>query len=146
MTKRLLAVCGLVALMVVGLASAANAAGGSSAPRPVAAGPSASLNWDCPAGDFCAWTGTDGNGSRCNWANADADWQVAPVVCSWAGSSPVRSFLNNGRSTRFTGVALYFGSGFNQFYFCAPQLTGTRWVIPGGGAFLRSHQWITSAC
>lgn len=102
-----------------------------------AAAPAAA--WDCNVGDFCAWTGPDGTGSRCSWTNADPDWRSGAVQCSWAGSSRVQSYRNRGTSTSFRGVKLYQGANYTNLVYCVPQ--GTSWNVLDGGTFLRSHQW-----
>lgn len=68
-------------------------AGAAAGPKPVEFVPAdVSVNaWECPVGDFCAWTGLNGTGARCNWANADSDWQSGSIRCSWAGTSQVQS-------------------------------------------------------
>ncbi|MFI9386013.1 peptidase inhibitor family I36 protein [Kutzneria sp. NPDC052558] len=97
------------------------------------------LAWECSAGDFCAWTGLNGTGSRCAWSVADPDWQSGSIRCSWSGTSRVQSYFNNGTSTSFRGVKLYAGANYTSLLYCAPQ--GTAWNVSGGGSFLRSHQW-----
>ncbi|MBP2327817.1 hypothetical protein JOF56_008202 [Kibdelosporangium banguiense] len=95
--------------------------------------------WECSVGDFCAWTGLDGTGSRCAWTNADSDWLGGSVRCSWAGTSRVQSYWNRGTNTSFRGVKLYLSVNHNDLAYCAPQ--GTSWNVLDGGTFLRSHQW-----
>lgn len=150
-TKRAIVVLGAMVLMLTGVfASGAQAAG----PQPVGvphAVPATSVispmaNWDCPSGNICVWTGSDGNGSRCNWSDADSDWQSGSIVCSWSGSTKVQSVFNNGTSSSFTGVQVYRNANFGSPFFCAPQGDHTRWIITNGGVLLRSHQWIRSAC
>lgn len=97
--------------------------------------------WECAAGDFCAWTGRNGTGSRCAWTNADPDWRSGSVQCSWSGTQRVQSYWNRGTSTSFRGVKLYLSANFGSLAYCVPQ--GTAWNVEDGGTFLRSHQWGT---
>jgi Peptidase inhibitor family I36 len=53
------------------------------------------VNYSCPAGNVCFYTGFDGSGSRCRWGADDPDWQGGGVRCSWSGTTNVRSIWNN---------------------------------------------------
>lgn len=124
-------------VFVVGTAQASPAV---PAAQPVAVADSVgALAWECAVGDFCAWTGRDGTGSRCAWTNADNDWRVAPVICSWSGSQRVQSYWNRGTSTSFRGVKLYQSADYANLAYCVPQ--GGAYNIDSGGTFLRSHRW-----
>ena len=101
--------------------------------------------WECALGDFCAWTGLNGTGSRCSWTNADPDWLAGTIRCSWAGTSRVQSYRNNGTSSSFTGVEIYQNANYVTKFHCAPQ-GGSLWNVTEGGVFLRSHRWISSPC
>jgi hypothetical protein len=103
--------------------------------------------WDCPAGDVCVYSGFDGTGSRCNWANQDSDWSAAPIVCSWAATTNVRSVYNRGQSTSYLGVLLYKtpNFNFNDIWSCIGQ--GKRFTFISGladGVRLASHRWTNS--
>jgi Peptidase inhibitor family I36 len=111
---------------------------------PAAAAPQ--IPWDCPVGDLCVWDGTGGYGRRCNWSGADPDWTTGTVTCSWASASHrIRSMLNRGRSTSFSGVCLY------QWEWYGPQGAGIQgwWLAQNGGIadngewIFRSHRWET---
>jgi hypothetical protein len=141
MVKRLMTVPFMALLLLAALgnvAGVANAAPHASSARPAIAA------WDCPTGDLCVWNQENGVGARCTWSNADPDWLSGSIRCSWAGTSPVRSFYNHGVSTSFSGVTLYLSPNYQNKYFCAPQ--GSTWNVPSPGVFLRSHKWTTGAC
>lgn len=148
--QRVATLLSLTAVLLAGAVGTAHAAtprpDAGGAPQPATAAAAAPLAWECPAGDLCVWENQNGTGRRCNWSNADDDWWNTPVVCSWADDTKVESFANNGTSSRYSGVALYRGANYTNFYFCAPQGTGLGWNVPNGGVFLRSHRWITGAC
>lgn len=138
---------GLTAMLLAGTVATAQAA--TPRPAPVAAAAEAAplAAWDCPAGNVCVWENRGGTGRRCHWSDADPDWWSGSIVCSWADDTKVESFRNNGRSTGYSGVALYQGANYaTPFWFCAPQLTGDLWDVTNGGVFLRSHRWITGSC
>lgn len=114
MRMRTVAVIGFVLLTLV-LGAGTSAAG----PKVPVAAPadvsSASVTaWECSVGDFCAWTGLNGTGSRCAWTNADPDWRSGTIQCSWSGSQPVQSYWNRGTSTSYRGVKLYQGAGYTS--------------------------------
>ncbi len=103
--------------------------------------------WDCPVGDLCVWSGYDGTGSRCNWANADNDWMNAPVTCSWSGYNKVKSIYNRGQSTSYLGVMLYENINYNSndIWGCIAQ--GKKMSFISGisdGVYLASHRWTNS--
>lgn len=135
-----------VALLSVSVLAAGGAGATESKPA-IAVEVGNSVNaWECNAGDLCVWEDTNGEGRRCTWTNADSDWTLDPVVCSWAATTPVESYWNRGQSTSFTGVELYRQSGWywQSKFHCAPQ--GTQWNVTNGGVLLRSHRWITGTC
>ncbi|MBP2324701.1 hypothetical protein JOF56_005086 [Kibdelosporangium banguiense] len=127
-------------VMVTGSAHAAM-------PKPVEFVPAdvSTMAWECASGNFCAWTGLDGKGSRCSWSDADPDWLSGTVRCSWAGSQKVQSYLNNGTSSRFTGVEIYLNPNYVTKFHCVLQ-GGQGWNVTEGGVFLRSHRWISAPC
>ncbi|TQS43028.1 peptidase inhibitor family I36 protein [Cryptosporangium phraense] len=96
----------------------------------------------CPSGSFCIWPVHDHSSGRCSWSNADADWQTAPVVCSWAATRPVQYLYNNGTSSSYAGVCIYIGANYSRPSSWASQ--GQYYGILGGGDFLRSHRWLSS--
>ncbi|WP_196279279.1 peptidase inhibitor family I36 protein [Catellatospora vulcania] len=125
-------------LLLTGTSAAANA---------TTARTTALAAWDCPVGDLCVWSGYDGTGSRCNWANADNDWMNAPVTCSWSGYNKVKSIYNRGQSTSFLGVMLYKNTNYpsNAIWDCIAQ--GSKMSFISGisdGVYLASHRWTNS--
>jgi peptidase inhibitor family I36 len=94
----------------------------------------------CPSSNMCAWPVSDGSRNRCSWVNRDADWQTAPVTCSWSSSSPVWAVYNNGTSTSYAGVCLYANANYTNW-----QIWVARGVSVGGlpGVRIRSHKWVT---
>ena len=138
-------------VLVISAASALTVAGPAAAEGPVlepaaiAKEEVSTQAWECSSGNFCVWENTNGTGRRCMWSDADPDWWGGNIVCSWADDTPVESFLNNGTSTRFTGVRVYQGADHNSPIFgCIPR--GKRLNITAGGVKLRSHQWVTYPC
>ena len=98
----------------------------------------------CATGDVCFWTGKNFSDSKCEWSNADNDWQVAPVVCSWSATTNVASVYNAGTSTSFTGVAYWTTANYSGNRIgCTPQGHGGNLA---GTYKLRSHKWIQTAC
>ncbi|MEU4643905.1 peptidase inhibitor family I36 protein [Micromonospora sp. NPDC023814] len=135
LTRRILAIfCALTVASILGLPGTANA----KAPAGDAAITAA---WDCPVGDICIWSGDNGTGSRCNWANADNDWRSGSIACSWSATSPVKSMWNRGTSSSYTVVALYHGADYSNLWGCLGQ-NGGNWT--GIGVYLRSHRWASS--
>ncbi|MFI6161154.1 peptidase inhibitor family I36 protein [Micromonospora sp. PTRAS2] len=102
---------------------------------------SASAAWDCPVGDLCVWSGSNGTGSRCSWSNADSDWWSGDIVCSWSKTTSMKSFWNRGTNTSYPGVHLYLGTDYNYEWFCAKR--GVQYNAEGG---MRSHRWETGSC
>ncbi|WP_431883069.1 peptidase inhibitor family I36 protein [Micromonospora gifhornensis] len=98
--------------------------------------------WDCPSGDLCIWTGTNGTGSRCAWSNADNDWRSGSIVCSWSSTQPYRSVWNRGTSSSYVAVWIYGGANYTGSYDCIAQ--GDRFGSSNGRA--RSHRWQASGC
>lgn len=135
----------VLAVVVVLLGGVTTSAGAAESPKVVPAPDAAVQAWECPVGHFCAWTGLDGTGSRCAWLDADKDWRSTPDVCSWSGSTRVQSYLNNGRSTSYTGATVYTGANYVGRFHCALQ-GGQGWNVTAGGVFLRSHRWTTGFC
>jgi hypothetical protein len=127
----------LLALVLGASTSVADPKGPVAVPADVSSASVAA--WECSSGDFCAWTGLNGTGSRCAWTNADPDWRGGAIQCSWSGSQRVQSYWNRGTSTSYRGVKLYQSANYTNLAYCAPQ--GTAWNIADGGTFLRSHQW-----
>ncbi len=132
----------VLAALVMGTGTAS-----ATQPKPVEIVPAEAsvMAWECASGDFCAWTGLNGTGSRCSWSDADPDWLSGNIRCSWAGTSRVQSYLNNGTSSRFTGVEIYLNPNYVTKFHCVLQ-HGQGWNVTEGGVFLRSHRWITGAC
>ncbi|MEV6764240.1 peptidase inhibitor family I36 protein [Streptomyces sp. NPDC051105] len=108
---------------------------------PSAASASTQAAWDCPSGDLCVWTGTAGTGSRCTWANADADWYNTPTVCSWADNQVVGSAKNSGTSSSYNWVILYTGANYTGTGYCIAQ-HGDTWA--NLNVKFRSHRWEAS--
>lgn len=137
---------GLLAVLAAFVMTTSSASATASKPVEfVPAGATSVLAWECSVGSFCAWTGLDGTGSRCSWSNADPDWLTGSVQCSWAGTTKVQSYLNNGTSPGFTGVEIYLNPNYVNKFHCVLQ-GGQGWDVTAGGVFLRSHRWITSTC
>lgn len=137
-SRRVAAILSGMILLLTGTATAAHA---TNAPTATLAA------WDCPVGDLCVWSGYDGTGSRCNWANADNDWMTAPVSCSWSGYNKVKSIYNRGQSTSFVGVMLYKNINYasNAIWGCIAQ--GSKMSFISGisdGVYLASHRWTNS--
>lgn len=95
---------------------------------------------DCPSGYVCFWNNFNFSGQRCQWQSASRDHSVD---CSWADTSNVRSVYNHGTSTKFSGVAYYINTNFNNRVGCTRQ--GMRGNLAGTYK-VRSHQWITGSC
>lgn len=109
----------------------------------VAAPPASAAAWDCPSGNVCVWDGDSGTGSRCKWSSKDPDWLNGTVVCSWALNRPVRSMLNHGTSSSFSGVCLYPSENY----------IGTGWWLAQNWGIadhveldFLSHKWVTGGC
>ncbi|WP_112263208.1 peptidase inhibitor family I36 protein [Lentzea terrae] len=138
----------VVAFLAV-LAAFVLTAGNASAAEPRTAELTAAdvsiMAWECPSGHFCAYTGLNGTGSRCAWSGADPDWLSGNVRCSWAGSTRVQSYKNNGTSGSFTGVEIYRNADYIGKFHCVLQ-GGQGWNVTAGGVLLRSHRWISSTC
>jgi hypothetical protein len=147
LTKRSLVVGSAITSMLFAAPTVANAASSNGpGPKLERVSPATALAaWECPVGDVCVWTDRDGQGSRCAWSDADPDWLAGSIICSWSGALPVHSFWNRGTSTRFFGVAFYSSPNYKNPLGCgSPQ--GTAWNISSSsGAYLRSHQWITTS-
>jgi hypothetical protein len=134
-----------VAATMLALAAPATAEPATGKPVLTTEAISTAAAWDCPSGNFCIWENTNGTGRRCMWSDADPDWWSGNIICSWADDTPVESFLNNGTSTRFTGVQVYRGANYQvAVYGCIPR--GRPLNILGGGVVLRSHRWVTYTC
>lgn len=145
-------VLGLLAAFLVGgnaiSAQAASPAGSSSATtvpaRPATGDEVGVTAWaDCPAGNFCIWSGPNATGSMCKWSNADNDWYSGSIVCSWADNQPLRSAYNNGTSTSYAGVWVYTGANYTGTAYC-PLRRGYAWYDVS--IWGRSHQWRTVSC
>lgn len=101
------------------------------------------LAWECSSGNVCFWTGSGGTGSRCMWSVADPNWVTGAIKCSWAATSYVRSVMNRGTSSSFTGVAYYLTIDYDNRIGCTKQ--GNSGNLAGTYE-LRSHRWITTSC
>ncbi|WP_433531790.1 peptidase inhibitor family I36 protein [Micromonospora sp. CA-263727] len=101
------------------------------------------LAWECPSGNVCFWSGSNGTGSRCIWNGDDPDWRSGSAICSWSATSPVRSVFNNGRDPAFSGVAYYLNTNYGSRVGCTPQ--GARGNLTGTYS-PRSHQWVKGSC
>ncbi|MFF5362762.1 peptidase inhibitor family I36 protein [Streptomyces scabiei] len=108
------------------------------APGSASAAPQA---WSCGSGNLCAYTGGAGNGSRCSWSNADADWWSGSVQCSWSDTQNVGSAKNSGTSSAYDYVVLYTGPNYTGNGYCIPQ-NGGEW--PNLNVRIRSHRWEAS--
>ncbi|MFF0203387.1 peptidase inhibitor family I36 protein [Streptomyces sp. NPDC005017] len=97
---------------------------------------------DCPSGHVCFWTGANFTGSKCQWNEADPDWQGGNVRCSWAATTNVKSVWNAGTSSA-TGVAYYLGANYSNRIGCTRQQHGGNLA---GTYKVRSHKWISSSC
>ncbi|MGW9592177.1 peptidase inhibitor family I36 protein [Streptomyces chartreusis] len=116
-------------------AAAAIAASVALLPTPANAAASA---WSCPVGDFCAYTGDNGAGSRCNWTGDDPDWTNGLIVCGWALGTRVQSVFNNG--TTGAPVSAYTATSYGGTkVFCLAR--GSQLNLSGVGTYLRSHTW-----
>jgi hypothetical protein len=108
---------------------------------PNTASASTQAAWDCPSGDLCVWTGSNGTGSRCTWSNADPDWWSGSIQCSWSDTQNVGSAKNSGTSSSYGYVVLYTGANYTGDGYCIPQHGGT-WA--GLNVRIRSHRWEAS--
>ncbi|MFJ6673012.1 peptidase inhibitor family I36 protein [Actinosynnema sp. NPDC091369] len=133
-----------VAALVGGTIAPASAAGEGVRVVRVAPGDVTAQAWECPSGNFCAWTGLDGTGSRCSWSDYDPDWRSGSITCSWSGGLKVQSYRNNGVSPTLTGVNVYQAADYGSWFDCAPQQS--YWNVTAGGVFLRSHRWTAGTC
>jgi hypothetical protein len=128
---RALTALGMVVVLILGSANTAQAA-----PTDVAA----QLALSCPSGSVCVWPYADGRADRCSWVNSDNDWFNAPAVCSWSVWFPVKAIYNNGQSSSYGGVCVYYNSGYQDVFRYLSQRGGS-WTS-GTGAYLRSHRWV----
>jgi hypothetical protein len=97
--------------------------------------------WDCPVGSFCVWNQNGGVGKRCVWSDADPDWYLGSIRCSWedAGEA-VFSMLNRGTSSRFSGVCVYPRWNYEGVgWWLAQNGVG---IADQLGLFFRSHKWV----
>ncbi|WP_404870903.1 peptidase inhibitor family I36 protein (plasmid) [Kitasatospora griseola] len=96
---------------------------------------------DCDPGLFCAWTGDNGTGSRCEWRVDDADWQAGSLVCSWSATTRVQSIYNHGTSG--APVATFAGANYTggRIVCTASGAYGNFSENGGAGVFIRSHTW-----
>ncbi|MFJ4329071.1 peptidase inhibitor family I36 protein [Streptomyces tricolor] len=101
------------------------------APPAASASPTA---WECSVGDVCFWSGYGGTGQRCAFDIKDPNWHVAPVVCSWAGSTTVKSIWNRNSSP----VRYYVSTNYNGWIGCT--LSGGRGDLTGTYT-VSSHQF-----
>ncbi|MFF4488717.1 peptidase inhibitor family I36 protein [Streptomyces sp. NPDC001544] len=108
---------------------------------PNTASASTQAAWDCPSGDLCVWTGSNGTGSRCTWSNADPDWWSGSIQCSWSDTQNVGSAKNSGTSSSYGYVVLYTGANYTGDGYCIAQ-HGDTW--PGLNVRFRSHRWEAS--
>ncbi|MEV7781933.1 peptidase inhibitor family I36 protein [Kitasatospora sp. NPDC088351] len=93
---------------------------------------------DCASGLFCAWTGDNGTGSRCEWRVDDADWSNGQIVCGWAAGTRVRSVYNHGESG--APVSAYTATDWGGTkVFCLAK--DAKLNLSGAGTYLRSHKW-----
>lgn len=117
------------------LASVLGVGVGAAALVLTAVGPStaAPAAYSCPVGNVCFYSGTDGSGQRCNWQVDDPDWRGGSTVCSWSGSSNVRSVYNNA----YSDVAYYLGANYSNYVGCT--VVGDSGNLTGSGYKIRSH-------
>ncbi|MGW2641163.1 peptidase inhibitor family I36 protein [Streptomyces sp. NPDC001348] len=108
---------------------------------PNTASASTQAAWDCPSGNLCVWTGSNGTGHRCNWSDADPDWWNGSIQCSWSDTQNVGSAKNNGTSSSYNFVVLYTGANYSGDYYCLAQ-HGDTWSDVG--IRFRSHRWRTT--
>ncbi|WP_406075637.1 peptidase inhibitor family I36 protein [Micromonospora sp. NBC_01638] len=134
MARRFFAALGLTVAIILGAPLSAASAASPSTVTTLAA-------WDCPVGDFCAWSGANGTGSRCNWTDADNDWWAGATVCSWSKTTSMKSFWNRGTSTSYPGVHLYLNANYGSEWYCAVR--GSKY---NGEGWMRSHRWQTGSC
>ncbi|MPY49591.1 peptidase inhibitor family I36 protein [Streptomyces acidicola] len=80
---------------------------------PAMAAPAA---WDCPGGYICAYTGTNGTGSRCAWDTSDPDWTSGSIRCSWA--KPSRTVGSVYATTGSGGARLYQNANYSMEVDC----------------------------
>jgi hypothetical protein len=101
---------------------------------------------DCPSGAVCYYTGPNGTGAMCQWQNADNNHAVAPVVCSWAAERNVRSIINRGTSSSYTGVCSYRGADYSGSPRVFLKQRGDTWsAAPGNDGFkVLSHRWVAT--
>ncbi|GAA1615311.1 hypothetical protein GCM10009679_19660 [Saccharothrix algeriensis] len=121
------------------VSQAAVARPAATAAKPVPASDLGVLALSCPSGMLCVWPNTDGSSGRCTWVNADNDWRVTPVVCSWTSSQRVKAIVNNGTSTTYDGVCLYQGANYSNAQVWVAQGYG---LTDATGWTLRSHRWV----
>lgn len=94
---------------------------------------------DCPKGDVCFYSGSNGTGNMCNWDVSDPDWRSGAITCF--GVTTPRSIYNNGYAGGYDDVVYYINTGYNDRIGC------TRVGVQGnlaGTYVVRSHQWVTS--
>ncbi|MCK1798261.1 peptidase inhibitor family I36 protein [Streptomyces sp. XM4193] len=122
-----------------GLAMAAATAAGAAvmmAPGTAQAAPAPSYS-NCPTGDVCFYTGSNGTGKMCNWAGNDKDWRSGSEVCSWSATTNVRSIYNNGRRM---DVA-YYKAADHKGNRIGCTKKGKQGNLAGTYT-LRSHKWL----
>lgn len=148
MKFRLLTAVAMATVVAFGMSAAANASPAPQNAKSVTAvhnsGAVAAVAWPvpCPVGDVCFYTGSLGQGARCNWNIADPDWTTGTLQCSWATTTNVKSVWNNGTSGA-SGVTYYLGANFTGRIGCTRQQS--RGDLAGTYK-LRSHTWTSGAC
>lgn len=104
-----------------------------------AATPADPRAFSCGVGNVCYYTGQDGTGQKCEWTNADDNHAAAPVVCSWAANTIVRSVFNNGRDPDFAGVCSYRNAGYDSRALWLRQ----GFAVNTNGTYrVMSHKWV----
>jgi len=103
---------------------------------PAAPASAAAGSWNsCPLGYFCAWSGQNATGSRCQWEDDSSNWYAD---CSWADTNYPGSVFNNGRTGR--SVTIYRYTGYvSKIGGCVERL---EYVNLANNYFIGSHQWV----
>ncbi|SDP19229.1 peptidase inhibitor family I36 protein [Actinacidiphila guanduensis] len=93
-------------------------------------------NWSsCPSGYFCAWTGSNGTGSRCQWVDDAETWEA----CSWAGDGVdhPHSVYNHG----VTGLGVTIFRDIDWHSPIGACVTQGKQVNLAGTYDINSHAW-----
>lgn len=116
------------------IAAVAVASGGLTAAAITPASAATEAWSDCPSGYFCAWSGSNGTGSRCQWEGNSESWYFD---CSWAGNKYPHSVYNHGTSGR--GVTIYAWVSWEQPI--GGCVTKGEKVNLAGNYYIGSHAW-----